>query len=120
MELGLLRIFGVFFVGKFFDEMFLLDSDCPFVFTAAADVGFAIYGRYTQEELAPTSYVAHFAGALAGLTLGLLVLKNFEQCLHKQLIWKVSLFTYLFCMVYAISYNIGFNNGYNDGFNCRR
>jgi hypothetical protein len=42
----------------------------------------------------PVSYVAHLTGALAGLTIGLLVLKNFEQKLHEQLLWWVALGVY--------------------------
>lgn len=52
------------------------------------------------------SYIAHLAGALAGLTIGLLVLKNFEQKLHEQLIWWVALGIYAACMIFAIVYNL--------------
>ncbi|XP_074603131.1 protein rhomboid-like [Brevipalpus obovatus] len=89
MELGLLRIFGVFFV-------------------ASADVGFAIYGRYVEGKIEATSYIAHLAGASAGLTLGLIVLKNFEQSLHKQVIWWLSLGIYIACMSFAILYNLSY------------
>lgn len=59
-----------------------------FLISASADVGFAIYDRYAAEQMGPpVSYVAHLTGALAGLTIGLLVLKNFEQKLHEQLMW---------------------------------
>ena len=52
------------------------------------------------------SYVAHLAGALAGLTIGLLVLKNFEQKLHEQLIWWIALGVYAACTIFAILYNV--------------
>lgn len=54
----------------------------------------------------PVSYVAHLTGALAGLTIGLLVLKNFEQKLHEQLLWWVALGVYAACTIFAILFNI--------------
>lgn len=54
----------------------------------------------------PVSYVAHLTGALAGLTIGLLVLKNFEQKLHEQLLWWIALGVYAACTIFAILFNI--------------
>ncbi|KAE8742053.1 hypothetical protein FOCC_FOCC012428 [Frankliniella occidentalis] len=54
----------------------------------------------------PVSYVAHLTGALAGLTIGLLVLKNFEQKLHEQLLWWVSLGVYAACTMFAVLFNV--------------
>lgn len=71
-------------------------------------MGFAIYDRYAAAQLydTPVSYVAHLTGALAGLTIGLLVLKNFEQRLHEQLLWWVALGVYAACTMFAIMYNV--------------
>ena len=88
MEFGVVRLIGIFIV-------------------ASADVGFAIYDRYAAEQIGPpVSYVAHLTGALAGLTIGLLVLKNFEQKLHEQLIWWVALGVYAACTLFAILFNV--------------
>ncbi|RWS30054.1 protein rhomboid-like protein [Leptotrombidium deliense] len=88
MELGILRIIGVFVV-------------------ASADVGYAVYDRYAKEhESEPVSYVAHLTGAVAGLTIGLLVLKNFEQKLHEQLLWWIALGVYAACTLFAVLYNV--------------
>lgn len=108
------------------------------MFSASADVGFAIYHRYAAEQLIlygkdpgsllgiaadigpepafasstlanqqyPVSYVAHLTGALAGLTIGFLVLKNFEQKLHEQLLWWLSLGFYAACTLFAILFNV--------------
>lgn len=76
---------------------------------ASCDVGFAIYSRYATDEFtsAPSvSYVAHLTGALAGLTIGLLVLKNFEQKLRDQLLWWVALGVYAACTLFAIVFNL--------------
>jgi len=88
MEFGVVRLMGIFVV-------------------ASADVGFAIYDRYAaQVSGPPVSYVAHLTGALAGLTIGLLVLKNFEQKLHEQLIWWVALGVYAACTIFAVLFNV--------------
>ncbi|CAL4114189.1 unnamed protein product, partial [Meganyctiphanes norvegica] len=88
MHFGILRLLGVFIV-------------------ASADVGFAIYDRYAHETVGlPVSYVAHLTGALAGLTLGFVVLKNFEQRLHKQLLWWVALGVYAACILFALLFNL--------------
>lgn len=131
MQFGILRLIGVFFVGKCrcdspFDLTVILNiSHCLLTSktivlkscdrfpnvrflrsTASADVGFAIYDRYAHETVGlPVSYVAHLTGALAGLTLGLVVLKNFEQRLHEQLLWWVALGVYAACTMFAILFN---------------
>ena len=101
MEFGIVRLIGIFVVGEFGNKRKkkkekgkvgkVKENEIFFVFvfvTASADVGFAIYDRYAAEQVGPpVSYVAHLTGALAGLTIGLLVLKNFEQKLHEQLMW---------------------------------
>ncbi len=76
-----------------------------FVSIASADVGIAIYDRYSREFEGPVSYVAHLTGALAGLTIGLLVLKNFEQKLHEQLMWWIALGVYAACILFALLFN---------------
>ncbi|VDO97231.1 unnamed protein product [Soboliphyme baturini] len=92
IECGIFRIFAIILI-------------------ASADVGFAIWDRYaalSAEEEQPVSYVAHLAGAAAGLTIGLLVLKNFEQRLNEQLLWWIALSIYGACMTTAIIWNIFF------------
>ncbi|XP_071443782.1 protein rhomboid [Hetaerina americana] len=90
MEFGVVRLIGIFIV-------------------ASADVGFAVYDRYSADQMGPqvvVSYVAHLTGALAGLTIGLLVLKNFEQKLHEQLIWWAALGVYSASTLFAVLYNL--------------
>lgn len=71
-------------------------------------MGFAIYSRYAVDTIngPSVSYVAHLTGALAGLTIGLLVLKNFEQKLHEQFLWWVALGVYAACTLFAIIFNV--------------
>ncbi|KAL5017963.1 hypothetical protein ScPMuIL_003685 [Solemya velum] len=76
---------------------------------ASADVGFAIWDRYSNKDASPpVGYTAHLMGALAGLTIGLVVLKNFEQKLHEQYMWWIALAVYLGCTVFAVFWNIFF------------
>lgn len=75
------------------------------LFTASCDVGFAVYARFV-DDYPSVSFIAHLAGALAGLTIGVLVLKNFEQKLHEQLLWWVVLGIYAACFIFAIIFNI--------------
>ncbi|CAH1971798.1 unnamed protein product [Acanthoscelides obtectus] len=100
MRCGVLRLLGIFAI-------------------ASCDVGYAIYSRYASSDSLvggpstvgmtselPVSYVAHLTGALAGLTIGLIVLKNFEQKLHEQLLWWVALGVYAACTIFAILFNV--------------
>lgn len=89
------------------------------LFIASCDVGFAIYSRYESEpqngdnSIPSVSFVAHIAGAIAGLTIGLIVLKNFEQKLHEQLLWWIALGIYLAWFFFAVIYNFVNSNPYN-------
>ncbi len=88
MELGALKLAAVFII-------------------TAADIGFSIWDRYTSDKGKPTTgYVSHLVGALAGLTIGLLVLKHFEQKLHTQILWWLALGIYSICTLFAVLWNI--------------
>lgn len=101
------------------DFFFFVEILIKFYFqTASCDVGFAIYSRYESEPsfsttLPSVSFIAHIAGAIAGLTIGLIVLKNFEQKLHEQLLWWIALGIYLACIIFAIIFNIVNSNSNN-------
>merc|ERR1719342_1317528 len=88
MEFPIMRVLAVFFV-------------------ATADMGFAVYEFLTGTMVGlPVSYIAHLTGALVGLTLGIVILKNFSQKPQEQLVWWIALGTFAACMVFAIIYNI--------------
>ncbi|OQR73567.1 protein rhomboid-like, partial [Tropilaelaps mercedesae] len=74
--------------------------------TAGSDVALAFYNRYVQPKALPVSYVAHLAGALAGLTAGLLLLRNFEKKFHEHILWWTALVMYSACMLFAVLYNV--------------
>lgn len=76
------------------------------IFTlAGADLGFAVWERYTRKPT-PVGYTAHLVGALAGLTIGLVVLKNFEQKLHDHYLWWIALAAYFGYLAFAILWNV--------------
>lgn len=116
MQYGIIRLLAIFLFGKSPLTPHLparcsnlIFPSFPLSSTASCDVGFAIYSRYAvePESGAPSvSYVAHLTGALAGLTIGLLVLKNFEQKLHEQLLWWVALGVYAACTIFAVVFNL--------------
>ncbi|XP_061389098.1 protein rhomboid [Musca vetustissima] len=78
------------------------------------DLGYAFYTQYlaidngssNNNEAPPVSYIAHLTGALAGLTIGLLVLKNFEHRHYENLIWWLALGIYCAFTVFAIVFNL--------------
>lgn len=61
---------------------------------------------FVKQEVPPVSYAAHVAGALAGLTIGLLVLKHAQQRLWERLLWWTALGAYAACTLFAVLYNI--------------
>eukprot|EP00058_Branchiostoma_floridae_P013672 XP_002599160.1 hypothetical protein BRAFLDRAFT_118864 [Branchiostoma floridae] len=74
---------------------------------SSADVGFSIWRRYNDHPKdTRVSFLAHLFGLLAGLTIGLLILRNFEQKLHERVMWWVSLVVYAACIIFTIFWNI--------------
>ena len=54
---------------------------------ASVEVGVAVYRRYDEDDLSsapPLSYLAHISGSLAGVTVGLVILNNFQQKLWER------------------------------------
>ncbi|XP_033216048.1 rhomboid-related protein 3 [Belonocnema kinseyi] len=76
-----------------------------FVVVAGVDVGQAIYNRYTEVNN-QIGYVAHLAGAIAGLLVGINILRNLEVQKWEKVVWWISIFTYTALMSAAILWNI--------------
>jgi len=51
-------------------------------------------------------YAAHFGGALAGLLVGILVLRNLEKKKWEKVLWIVGLVVFTILVVFAIAWNI--------------
>ncbi|XP_012252365.1 rhomboid-related protein 3 isoform X1 [Athalia rosae] len=77
-----------------------------FVVLAFVDVGQAVYNRYILEAKDQIGYVAHLAGAIAGLLVGINILRNLEVKTWEKFVWWASIVTYVILMTAAILWNI--------------
>lgn len=71
-----------------------------------ADVGTAIYDRYVLGVEKSIGYAAHFFGALAGLLVGINVLRNLQVKSWEKKVWWISISIYMFLMLGAIAWNL--------------
>jgi len=62
-----------------------------FLVVAGVDIGIAVYSRHFTNTPTKVSYMAHIAGATAGLLLGIIVLKNFKKENWETYLWWSSL-----------------------------
>lgn len=80
------------------------------IILVSCDLGYALYTQYFDGGAfvkgPQVSYIAHLTGALAGLTIGFLVLKNFGHREYEQLIWWLALGVYCAFTVFAIVFNL--------------
>ena len=54
----------------------------------------------------PLSYPANMAGAIVGLLVGIIFLKNLRWERHKRVIWIISILLFVAIMLCAIIFNI--------------
>lgn len=85
-----------------------------FSLITGADLFVALYERYYASGPGRTSYVAHLAGALAGLLIGLFTLRNLRVRKWEQIIQLVALALFVFLAVTAIVYNIMMTPPFDD------
>ncbi|KAJ8985211.1 hypothetical protein NQ317_018240 [Molorchus minor] len=76
-----------------------------FLIVAGTDIGTAIYNRYVLDINEHIGYAAHFAGALAGLLVGINILRNLSVTRHERVIWWASIVTYSLLMAMCIIWN---------------
>ncbi|XP_011871468.1 PREDICTED: protein rhomboid isoform X3 [Vollenhovia emeryi] len=77
-----------------------------FLVITSVDVGQAVYNRYVLDTNDQIGYVAHLAGAIAGLLVGINILRNLEVQTWEKVIWWASMVTYTSLMTAAILWNI--------------
>uniref|UniRef100_A0ABD2WT52 EF-hand domain-containing protein n=1 Tax=Trichogramma kaykai TaxID=54128 RepID=A0ABD2WT52_9HYME len=80
-----------------------------FVAVGTVDIGQAVYARLTDEKN-QIGYVAHLAGAVAGLLVGINILRNLEVRTWEKVLWWASFITYLALMTAAIMWNIFYDS----------
>ncbi|XP_056643128.1 rhomboid-related protein 2 [Diorhabda sublineata] len=81
-----------------------------FVLLAASDIGTSIYNRYVLDINEHIGYAAHFAGALAGLLVGINVLRNLKVTRTERIIWWISILTYGVLMGTCIIWNLAWKS----------
>ncbi|KAF5285142.1 hypothetical protein FQA39_LY16831 [Lamprigera yunnana] len=79
-----------------------------FLIITGCDIGTSIYDRYVRDINEHIGYAAHFAGALAGLLLGINILRNIRVTFKEKVIWWISIVAYVILMGMAIIWNAAF------------
>ncbi|XP_069056058.1 rhomboid-related protein 3 isoform X6 [Pleurodeles waltl] len=73
------------------------------------EFGRAVWLRFHPSAYPPCpypSFVAHLGGVLVGITLGVVILRNYEQRLQDQSLWWIFSSSYLFFILFAIFWNV--------------
>nr|CAB3265565.1 rhomboid-related protein 2-like [Phallusia mammillata] len=75
---------------------------------AIVDIGFSLYRRIAvmDDDTPQVSLAAHFAGGLAGITIGYVVFSNFNKSLISDTKMWVCLIAYLFACGFAVLWNL--------------
>ncbi|MEE6484983.1 hypothetical protein FKM82_014123 [Ascaphus truei] len=77
------------------------------VIIVLTDVGFALYRRYIVHATGPqVSFVAHFAGGLAGMSIGYTVFSCFDGNLIKDPRFWICIAAYAAFVIFAVFFNI--------------
>ncbi|KAF4527186.1 hypothetical protein B566_EDAN006112 [Ephemera danica] len=79
-----------------------------FMLLITADLGTAIYQRYVAKLDLQVGYVAHLGGALAGLLVGIYILRNLNLKKWERWLWWAALIAYILLMGVCIVWNIAF------------
>ena len=75
------------------------------VILVGVDVGTAVYYRYVANVETKVGYAAHFAGAIAGLLVGVNVLRNLQVERWEKVAWWICFAVYVALMAAAIAIN---------------
>lgn len=75
------------------------------VILVVVDVGTAVYYRYVENVDTKVGYAAHFAGAIAGLLVGVNVLRNLQVERWEKVVWWICFAIYVALMAAAIAIN---------------
>ncbi|XP_037088916.1 rhomboid-related protein 3-like [Pollicipes pollicipes] len=78
----------------------------------STDVGVAVYGRYSGAPESTVSYTAHLAGALAGVLIGNVVLRNLRVHRWERVVWWASLVAFLALVLCAVVVNVAAPDGF--------
>ncbi|KAI3361240.1 hypothetical protein L3Q82_013435 [Scortum barcoo] len=77
------------------------------VLFVGADFGFALYRRFVSDEAGlKVSFVAHFGGIVAGMTVGYVFFSAYNQKLLKDPRFWLCIVGYIVCVLFAVLFNI--------------
>ncbi|XP_039663191.1 rhomboid-related protein 2 [Perca fluviatilis] len=77
------------------------------VIFVGSDFGFAFYRRFVSQEAGmQVSFVAHFGGIVAGMTIGYVFFSAYNQKLLKDPRFWLCIVGYILCVVFAVVFNI--------------
>uniref|UniRef100_A0A4W3HY49 Rhomboid-related protein 1 n=1 Tax=Callorhinchus milii TaxID=7868 RepID=A0A4W3HY49_CALMI len=75
----------------------------------SSEVGRAVWLRFSPplpSSGPQPSFMAHLAGAVVGVSMGLIMLRSYEENLHQQCSWWLVLSSYVVFLLFAIFWNI--------------
>lgn len=75
------------------------------VIFGGTDIGVALNARYAEDKGNHTSYASHFAGALAGLMIGTVCLRNLQIKKWEIIVGRLLFSVYISLMLFAILWN---------------
>ncbi|XP_076810907.1 rhomboid-related protein 2-like [Clavelina lepadiformis] len=97
-----------------FDPRKLCSCDTLWKFGYFGYVGYSIYpGFKTTTAGTRVSVACHVAGAIAGLTMGLMVLHNVKKSVRDKVVFWITVAVYSAFMIFAIFWNI-FSRSYDN------
>ncbi|XP_076016707.1 rhomboid-related protein 2 [Genypterus blacodes] len=77
------------------------------VMIVGTDFGFAIYRRFIQDDAGmKVSFVAHFAGIVAGMTVGYVFFSNYNKKLLKDPRFWICIVGYVVFVLFAVLFNV--------------
>ncbi|KAJ3651119.1 hypothetical protein Zmor_017177 [Zophobas morio] len=77
-----------------------------FIIITGGDFSISIYNRYWVKEDEQTGYAAHVTGALAGLLVGIVVLRNLKLTKKENVMWWIAVAIYMILMLVGICWNL--------------
>lgn len=101
----------IFLIRKLEKKSYLIPFFCfsPCVLAVSVEFGRAVWLRFYPPAFPPCpnpSFVAHLGGVVVGLTLGVVVLQNYEQRLQEQSLFWIFLCVYTLFVLCAVFWNV--------------
>ena len=75
---------------------------------AITDVGVYVYDAFISDQPQPISYPAHISGAISGLLVGIMCLKNLRWETYEKYIWAASTLLFVIMISTAIIWSLAF------------